>query len=238
MSKSELTQITRRSFIEKSIISTAGLALSPAYANIATPGHENKRTSLMDIKLGQPDINKGIPIMQALKKRRSIRDLQSKKLSHQHLSEILWAADGVNREDGKRTAPSAMNLNIVETYAILEEGIYIYDHDNHRLISKIEGDFREFSGEQESIFKAPFNLVYVANLEKFENQQSSFTLDQMMIWAAIEAGCQAENVYLYCTSERLGALIRASMKFEKFSEALNFNDLQKFISIQTIGYQL
>jgi len=238
MSSSKTIGITRRSFIEKSVIGTAGLTLGTASAGFASsdPGHD--LSGLKSIDLDPPDINRGIPVMNALKNRRSIREIQSKKLPHYHLSNLLWASDGVNREDGKRTAPSAMNLNITEIYALLEEGIYFYDHENHRLVQKVSGDFRILAGEQDFIKDAPLDLVYIANLEKAENPERSFPTEQVKLWAAIEAGHQSQNVYLYCASEGLGTVIRAGMNEKEFCRILNFSERQIFIANQTIGYRI
>ena len=96
------------------------------------------------IKLNPPDLNSGISLMQALKKRKSTRDISDKKLTLQQLSDLLWAADGVNRPDGKRTSPAAMGIYCVDIYAVLPEGIYLYDPAKHELKSVAKGDFRKW----------------------------------------------------------------------------------------------
>ena len=231
-------KITRRSFIEKSMVGSAGITLPPVYAGLISPFPDYIQTDQKIIELDKPDLKKGVSIMEALKKRRSIREYQDKKLSHLHLSELLWASDGVNREDGKRTSPSAFNLNLIEVFTILEEGLYHYDHENHRLIRKVEGDYRRLAGEEDSVRSAPLNLVYIGNLDNLNTIETSYPKEQEIQWAAIEAGHQAQNVYLYCASEGLGTVIRAAMNVEEFSSLLQFNDQQIFISIQTVGYIL
>ncbi|MFC2124364.1 SagB/ThcOx family dehydrogenase [Bacteroidota bacterium] len=237
MSKQRKSWISRRSFIEKSMIGTAGLAISPAYVKNLNPDLRSKQAELNIIELNQPDTSKGMPVMQALKNRRSIREVQSKKLSPQHLSELLWASDGVNRKDGKRTSPSAFNVNLIETYAILEEGIYYYDPEHHRLVQRVAGDYRKLAGEQDFTHRVPLNLVYICNLDNMNTIETSYPKEDVILWAAIEAGHQAQNVYLYCASEGLGTVIRASMNVEEFSTLLHFNNQQIFISIQTVGYK-
>lgn len=107
--------------------------------------------------------------MQALKNRRSERKLLAEKLSLEHLSEILWAANGVNREDGKRTAPSALNRHLVDVYAVLADGTYLYEPSEHVLLPVAEGDFRKLAGKQDYVHTAPLNLVYVADFAKLKD---------------------------------------------------------------------
>lgn len=191
------------------------------------------------IKLDPPQLDKGIPVMQALSKRQSIRDLSSKELTKQQLSEILWAADGVNRPKGERTAPSAMRKYPVDIYAVLPNGVYLYDPGRHDLTIAASGDYRKTTGGQEFVYNAPLNLVFVADLDKI-NKDSPVKIvtlpeSEKMTWAAIEAGCQAENVYLYCASEGLGATIRASVDKDAFGKLIHARPSQHIICAQTVG---
>ena len=136
-------------------------------ANTAKPIAEADKVSLEAdgvIKLNPPDLNGGISLMQALKKRKSTRDILDKKLTMQQLSDLLWAADGVNRPDGKRTSPAAMGIYCVDIYAVLPEGVYLYDSAKHELKPVAKGDFRKLAGMQDFVFIAPLNLVYVFTL--------------------------------------------------------------------------
>jgi SagB-type dehydrogenase family enzyme len=183
------------------------------------------------IQLNAPDLHKGIPLMQALSRRKSDRDFSHKKLSLQQLSELLWAADGVNRENGKRTAPSAHALYPVDIYVALPEGVYLYEPLKRDLVPVVEGDFRGATGSQEFVAGAPVNLVYVGDLAKLGGPE-----DEAMVSAAIEAGHQAENVYLYCASEGLGAVVRGSIDGEKFGQIIRLRPHQRVLVAQTIGY--
>ena len=183
------------------------------------------------IKLNQPDLSKGISIMASLKKRKSERNISDKKLTLQQLSEVLWAADGVNRPDGKRTSPAAMAKYAVDIYVALPEGVYLYDVAKHELTPVAKGDFRKQAGMQDFVYIAPVNLVYVLNLKNWQNM-SDQKRDR---WIAVELGCIAQNVHLYCASEGLGATIRGMIDEKKFSEVIKVKPEQILLA-QTVGY--
>jgi hypothetical protein len=182
------------------------------------------------IKLNQPDLKKGVPMMEALSKRKSDRNLSDKKLTQQQLSEVLWAADGVNRPDGKRTAPAARAKYAVDIYAVLPEGVYLYDVAKHELTPVAKGDFRKQAGMQDFVYIAPVNLVYVLNLKNWQNM-SDQKRDR---WIAVELGCIAQNVHLYCASEGLGTVIRGMIDENKFSEVIKVKP-EQILMAQTVG---
>ena len=171
------------------------------------------------IKLSKPDLAKGIPTMEALSKRRTNRNLSDKKLTLQQLSEVLWAADGVNRPDGKRTAPAARAKYAVDIYAVLPEGVYLYDVAKHELTLVVKGDFRRECGMQDFVYIAPLNLVYVLNLKNWDTSRP-MPQQKRDRWIAVELGCIAENVHLYCASEGLGTVIRGMIDENKFGEVI------------------
>lgn len=199
----------------------------------AEPMTEIKFTT---IKLNPPDLAKGIPVMQALSKRKSDRGFIDKKLSFQQLSELLWSANGVNRPDGKRTAPSAVNKHPVDIYVVLAEGIFMYDPPHHQLLPVAEGDFRKQAGRQDFVSIAPVNLVYVADLSKLKDMPRHIPDEEAMKWIYCEAGLIAENVHLYCASEGLGAVIRASVDKEALGQSIKLRDEQVILLAQTVGY--
>jgi len=188
------------------------------------------------IKLDPPRLDRGIPVMQALKERRSEREFSNRKLSRQQLSELLWAANDVNREDGKRTAPSAQNKHIVDVYVVLQDGIYFYDPAGHQLSPLVEGDFRKDTGNQDYVCNAPVNLIYVADLDKLKDARIPAPVEEEMKWAYVEAGHKAENVYIYCASEGLGARTRMLRDREKLGSVMKLRPEQAVISAQTVGY--
>ena len=112
------------------------------------------------IELKTPDPKMGLTINEALAARSSSRDFSPEMLSLEELSGVLWAAAGVNREDGHLTAPSAMALYPIRVYAFLPEGVYRYDSKANVLNRVIEGDRRELTAMQDFAYTAPLNLVY------------------------------------------------------------------------------
>ncbi len=191
------------------------------------------------IKLNSPDLKKGLNVMQALKQRKTAREFSDKNLSLQHLSEVLWAADGINRDEGKRTAPSAMALYPVDIYAVLEEGAYFYDLANRQLTPVAEGDFRKDVGMQDFVFSSPLNLVFVGDfgkLEKLPAWAAGTPLEQKERWMDLETGHMIENVYLYCASESLATVVRGKIDRKSIHAFLKLRPNQIVLCAQTVGY--
>jgi SagB-type dehydrogenase family enzyme len=198
------------------------------------PVEADEQQKLSDIRLEPPVLDKGISVMQALKKRHSTKDLADAMLSTRHLSEVLWAADGVNRDSGERTAPSAMARYAVDVYAVLAEGIYRYEPDKHRLVPVAQGDHRKDTGSQGYVLVAPLNLVYVADFDRSAGADRSDEHKTKL--AAIEAGCMAQNVYLYCASEGLGTTVRTSIDGNRFGSVAKLRPSQRVICAQAVGH--
>jgi hypothetical protein len=228
--------MNRRTFL-KSVPALAMLASAKAGfsadANTATgttPQAQPITEAEGVIKLSKPDLKKGVPTMEALSKRKSDRNLSDKKLTLQQLSEVLWAADGVNRPDGKRTAPAARAKYAVDIYAVLPEGVYLYDVAKHELTPVAKGDFRKQAGMQDFVYIAPVNLVYVLNLKNWQNM-SDQKRDR---WISVELGCIAQNVHIYCASEGLGTVIRGMIDENKFSEVIKVKP-EQILMAQTVA---
>jgi len=188
---------------------------------------------LEDITLPAPRTDGGKPLMQALKNRQSARAFSAEKLPIQVLSDLLWAAAGINRTDsGKRTAPSAMNWQEVQVYAITEAGAYLYDAKTNTLKAVVNGDLRKQTGGQDFVAVAPLNLVYVADASKMTGASPE---DQALYMGA-DTGFIAENVYLFCASEGLATVVRGSVDRKALSEALKLAEGQKIMLAQTVGY--
>ena len=187
---------------------------------------------LKPIQLPPPETNGGRPLMQALKDRKSTRDFGSSKLSLQTLSNLLWAAFGINRPDGRRTAPSAMNWQEVSVYVAAPEGVYVYDAKANALNPVVAGDFRAATGTQSYVKDAAINLIYVSDLSKTGTPSSS----DAEMYTAADVGFIAQNVYLYCASEGLGTVVRASIDKPVLAKTLKLQPSQKIILAQSVGY--
>jgi SagB-type dehydrogenase family enzyme len=192
--------------------------------------------SAQDIKpidLPQPQMAGGKPLMEALRDRQSIRSFQSKPLPAQVLSNLLWAAFGINRPDsGKRTAASARNWQEMDIYVVLPEATYVYDAKANRLHPVLAGDHRAATGAQEFVKEAPLDLVLVADLAKTSDPTSEGT----RLWIGVDAGLIAQNVYLFCASEGLATVVRGSIDGPAFARLLKLRPDQKVIVAQTVGY--
>jgi SagB-type dehydrogenase family enzyme len=189
---------------------------------------------LQDIPLPAPRMAGGKPLMQALKERKSSRAFGPKNLPLQVLSDLLWAAFGINRPgSGKRTAPSAMNRQEIEIYALMEDGAYLYDARANRLEAVAKGDLRKLAGTQEFVARAPLNLIYVADMTKM----SGASAENQTLYSAADTGFISQNVYLFCASEGLATVVRGSVDREALSKALKLSAQKKIMLAQTVGYQ-
>jgi SagB-type dehydrogenase family enzyme len=188
---------------------------------------------LKPIQLPPPQTEIGKPLMQALKLRQSSRSFDSKALPLQEVSNLLWAACGVNRpESGKRTAPSAMNWQEVDVYVALAEGVFLYDAKANNLNPVIAKDLRSATGSQGFVASAPLNLVYVADLSRVSRASG----EDKILYTAADVGFIAENVYLYCASQGLAVVVRGSIDRASLTEAFKLRPEQKVILAQTVGY--
>jgi hypothetical protein len=181
------------------------------------------------IELPQPDKNRGMSVMQALSVRASVREWSGKSLSLQDLAEVLWAANGVNREDGRRTASSAMNSQDVDVYAFLPDGVYLYNAQKHLLEPVVTGDYRDLPGKTE----APVTLVLISDISRFSRGTDSLKVS----WANIDAGIVSQNISLFCAGTGLKTRPRASFpEMDKIRQILQLKPTQKVILNHPVGY--
>ncbi len=187
-----------------------------------------------DIVLPPPDKKGGLPLMQALNERRSTRSFADKPIPVEVLSSLLWAAQGVNRDDPDyRTAPSSRNSNEIEIYAVLPQGTYLYLPETHQLKQVVKGDLRAATGTQEFTATAPLNLVYVVDQSK---QPGDFDTRRKLITACTDAGFIGENIYLFCTSAGLGTVFRAIIDVDYIQQCLKLPVFKKVLYAQSVGY--
>jgi SagB-type dehydrogenase family enzyme len=186
-----------------------------------------------DIKLPAPRMAGGMPLMQALAARSSSRAFSDADLPLQLLSDLLWAADGINRPDsGKRTAPSANNVQNIDIYAALKSGLYLYDAKENVLKTVLTEDVRGSTGSQEFVNTVPLDIIYVADFAKFTRG----TEETKSFYSAAHVGFIAENVYLFCASEGLATVVRGMVDKEALAKVMKLGADQKVMLAQSVGY--
>lgn len=184
------------------------------------------------IKLPAPQIEKGKPLMQALKNRQSQRNFAPDKLSLQELGNVLWSARGINRpESGKLTAPTACNMQEIDVYAALPEGLYLYDAKAHVLAPALNEDIRAFTGKQKFVQTAPVVLIYVSDHEKMTGAND----EAKAFYSATDTGFISQNVYLYCASEGLATVVLGMVDKPLLQEKMKLRPAQRVILTQPVG---
>ena len=191
-----------------------------------------KGDSATSIALPPPAKRGGLPLMEALAKRQSAREFAPDALPLPLLSGLLWAAFGRNREDGKRTAPTALNAQEIDVFVALPTGAYLYDAAAHELQLVAAADLRRVTGYQDFVDEAPLDLVYVAD----QARMGMVPVGQRSAYAHVAAGAISQNVYLYCASSGLATVIRAWIDREAIADALGLAHDQQVLLSQTVGY--
>ncbi len=190
---------------------------------------------LKTIVLNSPDMKRGLPVMEAFSSRASASEFSDTKLSLQDLSDLLWAANGINRkESGKRTAPSAMNAQDIDVYVFTEEGAYLYVPNNHVMNLVVSGDQRSLvAGRQEEFAKAAVILVLVSDISRFKSGDEPSKLS----WAAMDAGIVSQNIAIFCAGTGLNTRPRATMDLEKLRSVLHLKASQHMILNNPVSYK-
>ena len=185
------------------------------------------------IQLPMPNKTGGKPIMQALNERSSSRDFIDKDLTEQQLSDLLWAAYGINRPDkGKHTAPTSQNIQDIDIYITTKKGAFLYLPKEHALKKIVDEDIRPVAGKQDFVAIAAVNLIYVLDFSRAGNGSDVVKT----VTAATHCGFIGQNVYLYCASEGLISVFRAYIDKEEITKALKLNENQHVIYCQSVGY--
>lgn len=171
--------------------------------------------------------------MQALSERKTSREYKSTTLPPQLLSNLLWAAFGINRPiSGERTAPSAHGAKEIEIYVVIPEGAYLYDPHKNILRLQLAGDIRAATGIQDFAKTAPLNLVYVSDFSKFPKDSEA----DRLFYSAADAGFISQNVYLFCASEGLATMVRAYINKPALKKILRLTANQHVMLAQSVGY--
>jgi hypothetical protein len=189
------------------------------------------------IKLPPPQMEGGMPLMQALKLRQSTRGGfgPDVPLSMQVISNLLWAADGVNRPGNHRTAPSAADWQNIDIYVTTAAGLFLYDPIKHELKVLGKEDVRAVAGQQDFVKTAPLNLIYIADMARavFGGKKMP---EVEQTWSFANVGLIAQNVYLFCASENLACIVRAMVDQAAITKTLKLRPEQKVILSQTVAH--
>ena len=188
-----------------------------------------------NIQLPEPHMNGGMPLMDALANRKTSREFSKSELDFQTLSNLLWAANGINRpENGLKTAPSAVNWQEIDIYVSLSNGVYIYNPTNNSLDSYMKADTREATGRQPFVKDAPVNLIYVADFTKMTGDRT----EEVKHWySAADAAFIAQNVYLFCASEDLATVVRGAVDKVELKKTLKLPEYKHVVMCQSVGYK-
>jgi len=184
--------------------------------------------------LPAPQHEGGMPLMTALDRRRSTRSYSNQLLPPQILSDLLWAAFGINRSSGDRTAPYWRHVMVIDVYATMADGVWFYDPKAHALLPHLPDDLRAATGMQDFVGTAPLNLVYVAHGERM----TDVSPDEQRLYASVDAGFIGQNVYLYCASTGLGSVFRGAVDTKKLARLMRLPEQQFVTFAQTVGYPM
>jgi nitroreductase len=192
-----------------------------------------------DISLPAPDKTGGKPLMQTLNERQTIRTFTKDNLTQQQLSDLLWAGWGINRADQKkRTAPSARNVQEIDVYVALPEGLYLYVADSNMLRQINNKDLRALTGSQDFVAGAALNLVFVADMGKLGKKEGDEIKESDLIYSYANAAFIAQNIYLYCASANLGCVVRGMVPNNKLAPEMGLRTNQRITLAQTVGVPL
>jgi hypothetical protein len=206
------------------------LGLGPMGQLEARPAREGSASMLV---LPPVRSSGGLPLMEALQRRRSQREFANAALSEQILGDMLWAACGVNRPAlGGRTAPRAMTYQEIDVYVALAAGLYRYEPAGHVLCLEVPRDLRDVTGNQDFTAEAALDLVFVANDSRVQLVRD----EQREDYAYTTAGAMAQNVYLYCASQGLATVLRAWIDRGALKTAMELSADQQVLLAQTVGY--
>jgi len=185
------------------------------------------------IQLPVPRTEGGKPLMQALKERKSLRSYDTKELSLQELSDMLWAACGVNRPgSGMRTAPSAKNMQEIDVYVAKADGLYLYNAGANTLQQVLKDDIRALTGKQDFVKNVPVALIFVADLSKMQG----LLPQDIDFYAATDTGYISQNVYLYCASEGLATVVLGWVDKPALAKAMKLGPGRKVVLTQPVGH--
>ncbi|TAN02833.1 MAG: SagB/ThcOx family dehydrogenase [Rhodanobacteraceae bacterium] len=183
--------------------------------------------------LPPPRMQGGMPLLEALDRRHSTREYDTRPLPIGLLSDLLWAAFGVNRAQGAdRTAPYWRHVMVMDIYLAMADGVWLYVPERRELLPYLPADLRARTGLQDFVGRAPLELVYVAHGERMHNVAP----EEWRLYASVDAAFIGQNVYLFCASEGLGSVFRGALDHAGLARLLSLHDEQFVTFAQTVGY--
>jgi nitroreductase len=222
-------KVSRREFLRASAAAGAVLA---AGGVLLSAGGGTGAAAAEPIQLSKPQDAGTSGLTTLLAKRASSREFSPQPLPVAVLSTLLWSAFGINRPDGKRTAPSANNRQDIDIYAILAEGLYLYDPKANALKPVVMEDLRGLAGSQPFVKGAPLNLVYVSDYTKL----GGLPEEMRLFYSGAHTGFISQNVYLSCASQGLATVVRAMVDKPVLAKAMKLGPDQRITLVQTVGY--
>jgi len=232
--------MNRRTFVK----TLPALTLLASTAGSLAQEAPTAASALKPVMLPKPEMEGGKSVLAALKDRKTTRSIAAKELPKQVLSNLLWAAFGVNREQGSfgkpgRTAASASNSQEIDLYVALPDGVYVYEAAPHRLAPVVAGDFRSRAGRGTAA-SAPVNIFYVVDLARYDTgpTQPDRKIGDPEIQKSYyytDTGLIAGNVYLFAASQGLAAWFHNCNK-EAAAKDFKLKPEQRVLFAQTVGY--
>ncbi len=182
-------------------------------------------------ELPKPRDSGGLPLFDAFAQRRSVREYSPRDLSLRVLSDLLWAAFGINRPNGDRTVPYWRHVMVMDIYLAMNDGVWFYEPNAHTLLPHLPDDIRAETGHQDFVGVAPLNLVYVAHGERMDVPAA-----ERRLYASVDTAFIGQNVYLACAAEGLGTVFRGDLDYVRLGQILKLPEEQFVTFAQTVGY--
>lgn len=215
----------RRKFLSSTGVLAVGLAGLGVTGAVLTPGHAATMVRGAAAAGGKT-------LDAALRARQSQRAYAPAPLPEALLLDLLWAACGVNRPDGRRTAPTAMNRQEIEVFVVRADGLFLYDAATGALARKSGADLRALTGTQSYVATAPVNLVYVADMDKAAGGNA----EERLLTAGLDTGFISQNAYLFCAAAGLATVARTSVDIAALGKALGLPAHKRVVMAQCVGY--
>jgi len=217
--------MNRREFLQVTAVAGAALTMGSTVLSFA-------QEEMKPMPLPPPQMAGGKPVMEALKARQSAQAFSSEKLSPQVLSNLLWAASGINRPDGKRTSPTASNKQELDIYAATADGLFLYEPKAHALLPVLKDDIRAQTGSQAYLKEAAVVLIFVSDYARMNKG----TEETMLINATAGAALAAQNVYIFGASAGLAVRVRTNIDRPMLAKAMKLRPEQKITLNQAVSY--